>query len=158
MFTSDLKLCSFWPRMGAAIFDFFTLSILSGYLSLLILTFDINSKFFINIVEMNQFFRSENIFMQNITYILANCFFMIFIFIFWRFNGGSTVGQKLMRIKVVHKSGKDMSLLQTAVRAIVYTLFYNIPIVHVISTIMILFRKDKVSLHDFFVSSRVVYI
>lgn len=151
-----MELASFSRRIAAAIFDFITIVILSGVISYCLLTFDINSVNFINTLKFNQYLISDNFWYSNIPIIISTFIFGFTIFLFWIFNNGSTFGQYLFNVKVVNKNNEKMSILQAFVRAVIYTLFYNIPIMHIISSLMILIRKDKLSAHDLIVGTKVV--
>jgi len=154
----DIKLASFGERIGAAIFDFLTLSVLSGYLSLLTLTYNSSKFLVIDMSKMNYYNMSDNLLIQNAPLLIANIYLMFFFFLFWYFNNGSTIGQKAFNVRVVNKLNQNMSITQTSFRAFIYTIFYNIPITHIISIIMIFFKKDRLSLHDKIVSSKVIRI
>lgn len=153
-----MVLANFTQRIGAAIFDFFTIAIFSGLISFYLLTFDINGEYFISYQKFNFYFLHENFFIANLPLILGNFIFGLTIVLFWIFNNGSTIGQKIFNVKVVNKHNENMSIKQAFFRGFIYTIFYNVLLTHIISTIMILFRDDKLSIHDFLVGSKVVKI
>jgi len=141
-------------RLFAALFDFFTIVIFSAYTSLLILMFDINSNYFINMHKFMEWTLSGNFIKENATFILANIIFMLTIFSFWYFNNGSTIGQKIFNVKVVDITGKKIGFFKSLFRSFIYTLFYNLPIIHIISIILIYSKKR--ALHDIIAKTKVV--
>lgn len=104
--------------------------------------------------------------------------------IFQYFNKGQTLGKKLMKIKIVSKDDKELSLGNLLLRSmILYSLivtilnmiliqissintFYNLYtilgfiniIVTYVTYFMIIFRKDEKGLHDIIAGSKVVEI
>jgi len=75
--------------------------------------------------------------------------------IFWKQSKGATPGKKLLHIKVVDaKTFKDISTKQSITRSLGYipsTLLFGI------GFLMVLFKKDKKSLHDLLAQTAVIY-
>lgn len=159
-------LATFSQRIAAAIFDFITIVLLSGIISYFLLTinvsmqdiisFNVDFNHIINIAKFNQYLLSKDFWYSKIPLFISTFIFGMTICLFWIFNNGSTLGQYIFNVKVVSKNNEKMSVLQSFIRAFVYTLFYNIPIMHIISSLMILIRKDKLSAHDLIVGTKVV--
>jgi uncharacterized RDD family membrane protein YckC len=141
-------------RIFAALFDFFTIVIFSAFLSLYLLMFNFNSDYFIDMQKFTNWAMSDSFFKSNATFILANIIFMLTTFSFWFFSNGSTIGQKIFKLRVVDISGNKLGLKQSLYRSFVYILFYNIPIFHIISFILIYTKKR--ALHDIIAKTKVI--
>ncbi len=151
-----MTLASFPQRAGAALFDFFTIVLLSGFISLYVLCFDINGAFFLNLKNFNQYLFSTDFFYSKIPLFISTFIFGMTICLFWTYNKGATLGQYIFNVRVVNTDETPMTFTKSFIRAFIYTLFYNIIFMHVISCLMILIRKDKLSAHDLIVGSKVV--
>lgn len=149
-------LASFSQRAGAALFDFFTIVLLSGFISLYLLSFDISGEYFLNLSKFNQYLLSQDFFYSKIPLFISTFVFGMTICLFWTYNKGATLGQYIFNVRVVNTDETPMTFKKSFVRAFIYTLFYNIVFIHIISCLMILIRKDKLSAHDLLVGSKVV--
>ena len=116
--------------------------------------------------------------MNTVYVVLYIGYFIIFQFL----NKGQTIGKKIMKIKVVSKDKKEPSLIQIIIRTlfvdqiilnlltiiivllapkkVFFNLYYIITGIQylfiIVTSIMILYRNDKLSLHDMMSKTMVV--
>ncbi len=80
---------------------------------------------------------------------------LVVTMLFWKNSKGATPGKKLLHIKVVDaKTFQDISNKQAITRSLGYipsTLLFGV------GFLMVLFRKDKKSLHDLLAQTAVIY-
>jgi len=77
------------------------------------------------------------------------------VLMLWLWNG-ATFGKKLFNLRIIKKNGNSLSLID-AIRHYLSTLIYFIPLVFIISILMVVFRKDKRTLHDLIAGTVVIY-
>ena len=90
------------------------------------------------------------IFFLQITYIFIGTVFFTY---FWKVNNGQTLGMQVWKIKVVHESGKLLSIKTLLARSF-YGLIFNS--LFGINYIYIFFNKEKKSLNDVLSKTKVV--
>lgn len=150
---SFLKKASFIRRLFAGLIDIAVLYIPIAFITLLILTFDPNSNYWVNTVELNQYMYTGSYIPQ-----LISCsLFVLVTVVFW-FTLGSTLGQLILRIKVTDNKGGNLSFTQAFFRSFIYIISLLMVVPHIISVLMVLIRKDNKSLHDMIAKTNVVAI
>ena len=117
-------------------------------------------------------------------YSLLSLFFGLLYFVVYQFyHGGQTIGKKLMKIKVVSQDG-ELEINQMAIRSLIansilinmllmaclvfmkksvylscaFPLLGIEAIIILVSTFMVLFRKDGFALHDIFTKTKVIKV
>ncbi len=122
---------------------------------------------------------NEDNYNDNIVYLIVNiAYFLIFQFL----NKGATIGKKIMKIRIVNRDKKDISLWQLLIRVslvnellamilllIIVKLFSGVPflllyglvslirnVIVIVCGVMIFVRKDNMGLHDIISCSQVV--
>ena len=83
---------------------------------------------------------------------------LTYIIVFPLFKNGQTIGKYLMSIRIISEAeNTELNPLQMILREFVAQLLYGITfgILMVISGLMVIFRKDKRSLHDLMASTSV---
>lgn len=83
---------------------------------------------------------------------------LIYVVVFPLFKDGQTVGKYLMSIRIISEAeNTELNPLQMILREFVAQLLYGITfgILLVISGLMVIFRKDKRSIHDLMASTSV---
>lgn len=140
---------------------------------------DVNQSDYIDeLYETRYIIEKENIIETSIIVVINLGYFVGFAF----YNKGQSLGKKLMHIRVVSNSGKDVSYLQlfgrtmiihgcfTSIISIIFLLFiksnqyiYTVgligiiqSIITIIAIVMMIVRKDKRGLHDLICNTKVV--
>lgn len=83
---------------------------------------------------------------------------LIYVVVFPLFKNGQTIGKYLMSIRIISEAeNTELNPLQMILREFVSQLLYGITlgILLVISGLMVIFRKDKRSVHDLMASTSV---
>lgn len=83
---------------------------------------------------------------------------LIYVIVFPLFKNGQTIGKYLMSIRIISEAeNTELNPLQMILREFVAQLLYGITlgILLVISGLMVIFRKDKRSIHDLMASTSV---
>lgn len=83
---------------------------------------------------------------------------LIYVVVFPLFKNGQTIGKYLMSIRIISEAeNTELNPLQMILREFVAQLLYGITfgILLVISGLMVIFRKDKRSIHDLMASTSV---
>jgi len=137
----------------------FTIRLLSSITDLFLIIIPILTFYVFTIPDLKQQFMTGFLEEDSLLYIFQ--FIMNFtvglviigMLYFWN---GATFGKKLMNIRIVKKNGDKLSFVG-AIRHYLSTLIYFIPFVFLISIIMVFFRKDRRTLHDFMAGTVVIY-
>lgn len=139
-------------------------------------------------ITMDQYFNKSVPVVYDMDYnnvpsmIIQVTLLVLYFVVFQTVNKGQTIGKKLMKIKIVSTDGKDLTMNQVAIRAVIInSIFINLLMVGtvlfsnrdiyyyislglqgfegllvVITLVMILFRTDGKGLHDLLAKTQVV--
>ncbi|MFD2042964.1 RDD family protein [Ornithinibacillus salinisoli] len=126
----------FWVRLGASIVDTILLTIVFGFVGLII---------------YNQFFVED----FSVIDILDMLYFLL-LPIFWY---GYTVGKRVSGIRIARIDGEKLGLgtmlLRDVVAGVIYLITFGIGVI--VSAFMVGLREDKRSIHDFIAGTYVTY-
>ncbi|MBA2173748.1 RDD family protein [Halobacillus locisalis] len=118
----------FWDRLGASLLDGVIVGILFSIIGYVVHG-EINNEEY-NITD------------------LLNLLYLVLIPVIWK---GYTIGKRILKIRIVRKSGQNVGLWTMVLRAVVGGLVYafTFGIGLIVSAFMVGLREDKRAIHDF---------
>ncbi|SIS58092.1 RDD family protein [Salimicrobium flavidum] len=127
----------FWIRLAANILDGIIIGIITALLA------------FIIYGELPQTDESTPIDFLSFLYTLL-------LPVFWR---GYVIGKKLMGVRIVKKTGENVTIVNMLLRVIVGALAYilTLGIGLIVSAFMVGLREDKRAIHDFIAGTKVIH-
>lgn len=136
----NFQLATFYHRFSALFFDLFVVSILYGII-IAIITMKPERIF-------SRFYATSGSFLIN--FIVVTIVFIIFLVIIPKYNKGMTLGQKIIRIKMIKDNYEETKMGMFLVRFlfiyILSFLFLGIPLI--VNAYLVIFRKDHKTLQD----------
>jgi uncharacterized RDD family membrane protein YckC len=106
-------------------------------------------------ISLISYFITENL-NENIYTNIINFLYALIVPVIW---SGYTIGKKITGIRIAKVNGEKLGLGTMILRLVVAALVYGITlgIGIIVSMFMVIFRKDKRSLHDFIAGTYVTY-
>ncbi|SDJ80534.1 RDD family protein [Salimicrobium halophilum] len=127
----------FWVRLGANILDGIIMGIILAFLAFLI---------YGDVSRVGETSPLD----------LLSFLYGLLLPVFWR---GYVIGKKLMGVRIVQKTGEDVTIINMLLRLVVGGLVYalSLGIGLIVSAFMVGMREDKRAIHDFIAGTQVVH-